>query len=337
MRAAVFAGAGKPLAVENVADPEPGPGEVIIKVHRCGICGSDIHMTSEHTPFYPAGSVIGHEFAGEVVALGRGVEKLKVGQRITAMPVAGCGRCAACLAGWPLACEQAQTMVGGFAEYTRAAEASAIVLPQTVSMADGALIEPLAVGLHGASAANMTPGARVLVIGAGSVALSAIYWCHRLGAGRIAVLSRSMRNSDIARTFGARAFELVGEGEAERIADALGGPPDIVFECAGAVGLTQKAVELVRLGGTVMSMGFCAQPDPIVPMVATWRQITMKFTFAYGLADFQYCADTLDSGVIEPRLMLSDAISLDELPVKFEAIRAGRAPEVKVQVDPWKA
>lgn len=337
MKAAVFAGPGKPLAVENVADPEPGLGEVIIKVHRCGICGSDIHMTSEHTPFYPSGSVIGHEFAGEVVALGRGAEKLKVGQRITAMPVGGCGRCPACLAGWPLACAQAETIVGGFGQYMRVAERSAVILPASVSMADGALIEPLAVGLHGASSANMAPGARVLVIGAGSVALSVILWCRRLGAGRIAVLSRSMRNRDIASQFGAQAFELTGDGEAERIAEALGGPPDFVFECAGAVGLTQKAAELVRLGGTVMSMGFCAQPDPIIPMVATWRQITIKFTFAYGLKDFEYCADMLASGAIDPQLMLSEAVSLEELPAKFESIRAGLAAEVKVQVDPWKA
>src|SRR5579859_5606620 len=98
MRAAVFRGAGRPLTVETVPDPAPGPGEAVIKVGRCGICGSDIHMTSGHGADYPASTILGHEYAGEVVALGKGVTGLKPGDRVTAMPATGCGQCAACLA-----------------------------------------------------------------------------------------------------------------------------------------------------------------------------------------------------------------------------------------------
>ena len=93
MRAAIFKGAGTPLVVENVADPEPGEGEAVIKVTRCGVCGTDLSMTSGKGNDFPVNSVIGHEYCGEVVALGKGVERLKVGQFVTAMPVAGCGRC----------------------------------------------------------------------------------------------------------------------------------------------------------------------------------------------------------------------------------------------------
>jgi threonine dehydrogenase-like Zn-dependent dehydrogenase len=174
MKAAVFKGAGRPLVVETVQDPAPNEGEAVIKVQRCGVCGTDLHMTSGHGNDFPEDSVIGHEFCGEVVALGKNVETLKMGQRVAAMPVAGCGRCAPCLSGYPVACSRMQGMVGGFGEYMRISAASSIVLPDTLSAEDGALIEPMAVGLRGLRLARMAPGAKVAVLGAGSIGLA----CH---------------------------------------------------------------------------------------------------------------------------------------------------------------
>jgi 2-desacetyl-2-hydroxyethyl bacteriochlorophyllide A dehydrogenase len=334
MRAALFKGAGQPLVVESRADPDPGPAEAVIKVHRCGICGSDLHMTSGHAMDYPIGSVIGHEFAGEVVALGSAVERLKVGDRITAMPMTGCGRCVMCAAGYPAGCAGMRGMVGGFGEYVRVAEASAMRLPATLSMADGALVEPLAVALHGVALAAMQPGARVLVLGAGAVGLATIYWARLLGAGRIVASSPSARRAELALAMGATAYETLGEGESERIQAALGGMPDIVFECAGAVGLLQKSVELVQPAGTIVSLGFCTAPDPVVPSLATWKQVTIKFSFAYTLGEFEHAAGMLDRGHVEPRSMITRTVSLDAFPDAFEAQRLG-STQTKVQLDPW--
>lgn len=336
MKAAVFKGAGTPLVVEEVADPEPGPGEAVIRVKRCGVCGTDLHMTSGHGNDVPVGTVIGHEYCGEVVALGKDVEGLRLGQHVTAMPVAGCGRCAPCLAGYPMACSQMQGLVGGFGEYMRISAASSIVLPDSLSAQDGALVEPMAVGLRGVRLSAMQPGARIAVLGAGSIGLAVIYWARLLGAGKIVALSRSARRADLALQMGATRFETLGEGEGDRIAAALGGMPDIVFECTGAVGTTQKAVELVAPGGTVVSLGFCTSPDPILPSLATWKQVTIKFSFAYDLREFQHCADMLDAGHVEPRLMVSRTVGLDSFPDMLEALRAG-ANETKVHVDPWSA
>src|SRR5687768_12851726 len=122
MKAAVFKGAGIPLAVETVDDPRPGPGEAVSEVKRCGVGGTDLHMTSGHGGDAPIGSVIGHEYCGEVVAVGKDVDRVKVGQLVTAMPIAGCGQCAACLAGYPIACARMESMVGGFGEFMRIAE-----------------------------------------------------------------------------------------------------------------------------------------------------------------------------------------------------------------------
>ena len=336
MKAIVFNGAGAPMALEERPDPTPGPGEAVIRVGRCGVCGSDLHMTSGHAMDYPAGIVLGHEYAGDVVAVGAGVETLAVGDRITAMPATGCGSCAACAAGYPLACAQMVGMIGGFAEYLRVAATSAVKLPQSLSLADGALVEPLAVGLRGAELAQLRPGARVLVIGAGSMGLAAIYWARRLGAGRIVAASPSGRRAELAAAMGADAFETLGEGEGERIAAALGGLPEAVIECAGAVGALQKSVELVEPGGTIVSLGFCMQPDPILPSLATWKRVTMRFSFAYDLGQFEHCAGMLDRGHVEPRLMVSETVSLDAFPARFESLR-GPNGHTKVHLDPWAA
>lgn len=334
MKAAVFKGPGSPLVVETLPDPEPGEGQAVIRVERCGVCGTDLHMTSGRGMDAPLNSVIGHEYCGKVVATGKGVEALKVGQRVTAMPVQGCGRCSPCLAGYPMACAQMQGQVGGFGEYMAIAAPSAIVLPDSLSAADGALVEPMAVGLRGVRLAQMQPGARVAVLGAGSIGLAAIYWARRLGAGRIVAISRSARRADLAMQMGASGFEALGEDEIARIAAALGGMPDIVLECTGAVGMTQKAIELVGSGAMVVSLGFCTSPDPILPSLATWKQVTMRFSFAYDLREFQHCADVMAIGHVEPRLMISRTVGLASFPALFEELRTG-ANETKVHVDPW--
>lgn len=334
MKAAVFEGPGRPLAVATIDDPTPAPGEAVIRVTRCGVCGTDLHMTSGHGNDAPTDSVIGHEYCGEVVALGQGVDRLRVGQFVTAMPVAGCGRCSACLVGYPMACAQMKGMVGGFGQYMRIAADSSIVLPDTLSAADGALVEPLAVGLRGVRLAALQPGARVAVLGAGSIGLAVVYWVRLLGAGKVVALSRSPRRANLALEMGASGFEALGEGEGERLAAALGGMPEVVFECTGAVGMTQKAVELLGPAGQVISLGFCNSPDPIVPSLATWKQVTLKFSFAYDLREFQHCADTLEAGQVAPRAMISRTVGLDAFPGLFEQLRAG-ADETKVHVDPW--
>ena len=168
MKAAVFQGVGKPLIIEERPDPAPGPGEVVIKVGRAGICGSDLHMTAEPGTAFQPGTIIGHELAGEVVALGAGVTRLRVGDRVAPMPFVGCGRCAACEDGRPHHCAQTRIdVVTGYAQYSRVGANDCVVLPPGLTDEDGALIEPLAVGLQGVRKAQMPIGCRALVLGAG--------------------------------------------------------------------------------------------------------------------------------------------------------------------------
>ncbi|GIX29784.1 MAG: Zn-dependent alcohol dehydrogenase [Porticoccaceae bacterium] len=333
MRAAVYPGGGRPLVIERLPDPIPGPGELLVRIHRCGICGTDLTMTKGGPWDFPPGTVPGHEYAGEVVALGKGVQGFRVGDRITALPSSGCGRltCLACREGNLTLCRDAPGVMGGFGEYLRVPQGSAVKLPAHLSLADGALVEPLAVGLYGVRQASLRPGERVLVMGGGTVALATLYWARRSGAGRIAAISRSDRRRELALQFGADAFLRYGEGEEEAVREVLGGPPDVVFECVGAAGLLQKAIAHVRLFGRVVSLGFCIAPDPVIPAVAAFKAVTLKFPVGYTLADFRHVVDGLDRGHVDPKIMVTSEVPLEALPEKFEALRGPNA-ETKATV-----
>ena len=182
MRAAVFHQLKQPLTVETVPDPTPGEGQVVVEVCRCGICGSDLHLTADALFGVPAGAVLGHEYAGRIAAIGRGVDRVKVGDHVAMMPLHSCGTCLHCLRGEPAWCSIMRVDGGGYGEYALARQHQCVPLPRTVSLEDGALVEPMAVGLHGVRLAQSQPGDRVLVLGAGPIGLASIYWARRLGA-----------------------------------------------------------------------------------------------------------------------------------------------------------
>jgi len=337
MKAAVFKGVGMPLVIEERPDPIPGPGEIIVQVGRVGVCGTDIHMTSGHGQQAPADTVIGHEFAGTVVALGKGVSRVKLGDRVAPMPFFGCGRCAACLAGNPIRCAEVNLAAGGaFSQYARGGQHDCVILPPELSDEDGALIEPLAVGLRGVRRAGLEVGSRVLVMGAGAIGLSAAFWARRLGASRLAVMANSARRAPMAKAMGADRF--IAQKDVADVAaavnDALGGAPDVVIEAVGIKGALAQAIDLVRMDGAVVSLGFLGEPDTIVPALAMWKGIRIQFSNVYERKDFQYAADVMAAGDLTPRRMITDTVSLDALPPKFEGLR-GASPDVKVMVDPW--
>src|ERR1700741_4404806 len=243
MKAAIYPGQGKPLVIEDLSDPTPGPDELVIKVHRCGVCGTDLSFTKGAMFDFGPGQ-FGHEYAGEIVGVGRNVSDWKVGERIAVLASVACGECPSCPAhGNNVLCQAspAKAMVG-FAELAKVPTSVATRLPSTLSMADGALIEPLAISLYGVELAQIRPGDRVLVLGGGTVALYAIYWARRLGAGRIVAMSRSARRKALSLEMGADAFVAYGDNEMGEVIEALGGPPELVIEAVGAEGMLGKAI-----------------------------------------------------------------------------------------------
>jgi len=337
MKAAVFHRAGEPLTIEDVADPAPGPGQVVLKVCRCGVCGTDLSMTSagDGRPLAP-GSLLGHEFSGEVVELGPGVTQLKVGDLVTAQPTMGCGACPACLAGTPFWCTGAKPAgrASGFAEYTLSTQGSAVRLPHDVSLADAALTEPFACGRHGVRRAGLRGGERVLVMGAGAIGLGTAYWARRAGAAKVAVMARSDRRRAMAFAMGADSFLTTGDAPAAQAADALGGAPDVVFECAGAPGAIAAAIDCVRPRGCVTVLGYCMKPDSFVPGTALLREIDLRFAIVYDRTDFEACLDALAGADPAPRAMITGVVGFSAFPQAFEALRTSR-DQCKLMLDPW--
>ncbi len=333
MRAAVFHALKQPLTVETVPDPVPAEGQVLVEVCRCGICGSDLHLTEDAIFGVPGGTVLGHEYAGRVAALGRGVEGVKVGDHVAVMPLNSCGHCAHCLAGDPAWCSTMIFGGGGYSEYALTRPHQCVPLPKTVSLQDGALVEPMAVGLHGVRLARQEAGARVLVLGVGPIGLAAIYWARRLGAGRIAATAGSTRRADLARLMGADVFLDPADASPEAAARALGGMPDVVYECVGVPGMIARSIDHVRPRGTVVVLGLCSKPDAFVPFLLVAKEVRLQASAFYDRRDFEMCADALDKDGDTQRAMVTDLVRLEDMPPVFEALRT-RSTQCKVLVDP---
>jgi L-iditol 2-dehydrogenase len=333
MRAAIYPGQGQGIVIETLPDPEPAADEVLIQVDRCGICGTDLSMTRGARWDFGAGSQFGHEYAGEIVSVGRSVTDFRIGERIAVLPSLACGQCEACRShGNNVLCQaKPGTAMKGFAELARVPVNAAIRLPGTLSMTDGALIEPLAISLYGVKFAHVQPGDRVLVLGAGTVALYAIYWARRLGAGRIVAMSRSGRRRDLALQMGADAFIAYGTSEVGEVAEALGGPPQVVFEGVGAEGMLSKAVMHAAQFGRIVSLGFCTSPDPVIPALGSYKCVSIHFDVGYSMKEFLYIADQMDKGHADPKAIVSRDISLTELPATMQALRQPNE-ETKVHV-----
>jgi (R,R)-butanediol dehydrogenase/meso-butanediol dehydrogenase/diacetyl reductase len=333
MKAVSFQELHRPLAFENLPDPTPGAGQVVVKVGRCGICGSDLHMTEDAAYGCRHGDVLGHEFAGEVVALGKNAEGLKTGDLVSVIPLKSCGRCEHCRKGVVQWCAQFGLQGGGYAEYALTRPNQCIRLPADLSLADGAIIEPLAVALHGVNLSGLRKGDQVLVLGAGPIGLAVAFWAKRLGAATVAI-------QDIAEFQRARAFEMGADvfvvdpadpvGSAE---GALGGQADIVFECVGVPGLVAQAVEQVRPRGTILLLGLCTQPDTFNSFAMLSKEVRLVTSAFFTVPEYQASLDALAEGAIEPRLLVTDTISLAETPDVFESLKR-RTSQCKVLIAP---
>ena len=281
----------------------------------------------------PLGAVLGHEMAGEVAAVGRGVERLRVGDLVSVMPVRGCGHCASCLAGEPAWCREMALEGGGYSEFAVTSERQCVALPKSASLADGAIVEPLAVALHGVILSEMKPGDAVVVLGAGPIGLATAFWARRMGASRVVVTYISRHQEERAFAMGATDFIADREDVVGQVDRLLGRKADVVFECVGLPGLIAQAVDHARVKGTVLIMGLCTQPDTFVPFTALSKELRLQTAAFFKAQEYQSALDALNNGAAEPRALITDTISLAALPETFEGLRR-RTHQCKVLVAP---
>ncbi|MCE2391404.1 MAG: alcohol dehydrogenase catalytic domain-containing protein [Proteobacteria bacterium] len=336
----MFRGPGEPLSIERVPDPSPEPGDLVLRVQGCGICGSDLHMSEQRMP---PGMVMGHEYAGEVVEVGpeAAAGGWRTGERVCALPLAGCGRCVHCHAGNVHFCQAARSFglgqaAGGYAEYVLAGAAESFRLPEALDGVQGALVEPLAVGLHIVGAARLRAGDNVLVIGAGPVGVAATLWARHFGAREIGVSDPVAGRRELAGRQGA-TFEIdPGSQEVLPAFEArAGGPPSVILECVGVPGMIQAAFDAAPPQGRVVIAGVCIERDSILPLGAVAKELSVRFAAYYNKTDFAYALDMLASGRVDPSGLITDVIGLAELPAAFESLRRPTS-QCKVVVDPCR-
>ena len=275
MLAAVLNGEGM-LTVEDLPRPDPDAGEILLRVRDCGICGSDLHAAKHPVARLPAGTVMGHEFSGEIAALGRDVRGWHEGDRVVALPFMACGRCSACASDDTIHCLELRglglgQLPGAYAEYVRVQPASLLAIPRGVDYRRAALTEPLAVALHGVRMAPVKQGTTCLVMGAGPIGLTTLLWCRDAGATVVVSEIAAGRGALAARLGAAAVVDPRQDQPVGKIFALTGRGAEVVFECIGVRGTLNEALNYGSVHSSVVVLGVCMEPDEIFPMPAVLK------------------------------------------------------------------
>jgi (R,R)-butanediol dehydrogenase/meso-butanediol dehydrogenase/diacetyl reductase len=343
--------AARDLRIEDVPEPpDPGAGEVVVRVATCGICGTDLHEYAAGpivTPVEPhplTGAqnpqILGHEFAGDVVATGSGVTSVSEGDRVAIMPLAYCGHCAYCRRGLQhlcvtMACVGLSHAWGGMAEFATLAQYQVVRLPNGVTHRQGALIEPTAVAAYGVERAGVSPGDRVLVTGAGPIgALAAL--CARV-AGAASVFVSEPNAARRARAEGLGVATVLDPTSTDVPAylreESEGLGVDVAIECSGHPAGFTTAIKSLRRRGTLAQTGLFVGEASVEPMLWSLNDLTIVGTWCYWVYDFDRIAAQIAAGDLPVERVVTSNVTLDDAPAAFTRLASGAADEIKVLID----
>jgi L-iditol 2-dehydrogenase len=320
VKAAVLHSAGE-IRIEERERPQPGPREVLVEVAAVGVCGSDVHYY-EHGRIGPfvveAPLVLGHESAGRVVELGDGASKHAVGDRVTLEPGVPCGRCRECRAGRYNLCEDVRFFAtppidGAFAEFVAIHEDFAFALPDSLSDEEGALMEPLSVGVWACRKAGVSAGDRVLVTGAGPIGQLAMQCALAFGATEVTVSDVNERRLALAERTGATRVVRAGE--------PLDFEVDALIECSGHPDALTAGIKALRPAGVAVLVGMGPEDEGTLPLsVIQTREIWVTGTFRYANT-YPTAIALAASGRVDLKAIISGHFGLDDAEA---ALRAGR-------------
>jgi (R,R)-butanediol dehydrogenase/meso-butanediol dehydrogenase/diacetyl reductase len=339
------------LRIDDVPEPPAvAAGEVVVRVATCGICGTDLHeytagpIVTSVDPHPLTGAqnpqILGHEFAGDVVATGAGVTSVEEGDRVAIMPLAYCGRCAYCRRGLQhlcatMGCVGLSHAWGGMAELATVAEYQVVRLPEAVDYRQGALIEPTAVAAYGVERAGVAPGDRVLVTGAGPIGALAALCAHSAGAATVYVSEPSPARRARAEALGvATVLDPTSVDVAELLhgeTDGLGA--DVAIECSGHPNGFASAVRSLRRRGTLAQTGLFVGEASVEPMLWSLNDLTIVGTWCYWVYDFDRIAAQIGAGSLPVERVITSNVTLDEAPDAFARLASGAADEIKVLID----
>ncbi len=324
------------LRVEEVPLPGPRPGEVLVRVERVGICGSDVHLYAGHRPApYPL--ILGHEAMGRIAAVGDGVTGDLVGRRVVVEPNIPCTHCSLCRRGQGTVCPNKRVLGvnvdGVFAEFAAVPASHAWVASETIPDQDLVLAEPLAVAVHALATSGLVPGDRALVLGCGAIGL---LLTHLLSAARISVtaLDLDTRRVEKARALGAAEAmpmsQEVGEAVAARMRDT--GEPATLFECSGAVAGTAWCIRSAPRGGRVVLLGLTAEDVPFSPLRLVREGVALVSSLIYDHPrDFRRTLNLIEGGLRAGHLVEHE-FPLEEVGAGLEAALGAQFAKAVIRV-----
>jgi L-iditol 2-dehydrogenase len=341
MKVAMLYGPGD-LRIESISIPQIREDEVLIKVHRTGICGSDLHFYQYGAlgPFEVTTPVIlGHESSGSVVKVGAKVKNLKVYDRVVIEPGIPCGRCDLCKRGRYNLCSDviflsAPPEHGTFAEYVAMREDFTHKMPECMTYDQGALIEPLAVGMHAVRRGNVRAGMSVAILGAGPIGLVTMMATIAHGVTDVCMIDRLQNRLEMARALGAgRVINVEVEDAKEVIREWMeGNGIDIVIEAAGSVETAQLSAELVGVGGTIVLVGWPGQrtfPFPLEDVLS--KELNVLGVNRY-VNVFPESIDLVTSRRINLISLITHRFSLEQLKKAFDFIIEKKNQVIKVMI-----
>lgn len=350
MKAAVWYGK-KDVRVENVPEPPaPGRGEVKIKVHWCGICGSDLHEYLAGPIFIPTKAphpltgkvapplILGHEFSGEVVQVGEDVTNVKVGDRVSPDACQVCWTCFMCRRNRYSMCEKVAftglMTDGGFAEYVNVPAYTLYKLPPEISSEVGALVEPVAVGIHAIRQGNVLMGDTVAIVGAGPIGLVTLQAARAAGASKVFSIEVAKARKEFAGKLGATAVidptKINAVEEVHRLTNGLG--VDVAIECVGGEETAPLSVDLVRRGGRAVIVGIFEKPSQLHFNNVVFFEKEIYGSIAY-YGEFDTAITFLADRRIKGEPLITGKIKLEDIIEKgFEELVARKEKNLKILV-----
>ncbi len=331
MAAAVYRSPGV-IEVEERPVPRPAPDQVVVRVHACGICGSDIHQLRDGWGFRP-GAVAGHEWSGTIVAVGEEVTDWSVGELVVGGASPRCGSCRRCREGKPSQCENRTAMMtdhtdGAFAEYVVARAAGVLRLPEGLSPRHAALAEPLSVALHGITRSGVVPGDSVMVVGAGPIGALSVAALHARGIDDITVVEPHEGRRHLARDLGVEnvvdpgELEIFPSWEPERLSSRA---VHVVLECSGHQAAIEAGFYQLARGGILVMVGAGIQHPTFDINRMILNELTVTGSFVYDLDGFEQALELLASdGFPADRLIDPGDVALGGIGDALESLAVGR-------------
>ncbi len=335
---------GREPGVEVVEMEKPAveASGILLRVLAASICGSDVHIF-EGTPGYewvPVPIVLGHEFAGEVVEVGRNVSGIAAGERITALPAMPCGECESCRMGRVGTCRNryvlGMTRNGAFAEYMIIKSGAEILkIPDNVSNEVASLCEPLAICLNGIDLSGIKPGQTAAVFGPGPIGLLTLQLLKTAGAGTIVVTGTGVdrHRLDIAKQLGADITVDVGQGDPVARIKAAAGPLDVVFEATGIPHTISQGLEVLKNGGKVMVMGIHGDKATFDPIDLVRRSKTLVGVYGYDRNTWSRALRLMSTGKIDITPIITHQLPFSQGKKGFELASSRAAAKVVFGVE----